>query len=69
MLLIICDKIDSPCDVEEKFADMKGQLWAIGPEMLRSHLVREVLGKFALASKVLTMLVDEAHTIKDWGQS
>lgn len=48
---------------------MKGQLWAIGPEMLRSHLVREVLGKFALASKVLTMLVDEAHTIKDWGQS
>ncbi|OXG19176.1 hypothetical protein C367_04620 [Cryptococcus neoformans Ze90-1] len=60
---------DSPRDVRQKFADMKGQLWAIGPEMLQNHFVREVLRKPALASKVLPMLVDEAHTIKDWGQT
>lgn len=84
MLLIICNKIgtlkrlhfeanilngDPPQDVKQKLSNMKGQLWAIEPDMLQSHIVCKVLGQPALAKKVLSMLGDEAHTVKDWGQS
>ncbi|OXB35800.1 hypothetical protein J007_04469 [Cryptococcus neoformans] len=60
---------DSPRDVRQKLAEMKGQLWAIGSGMLQNHLVQEVLGKSALTGKTLSRLVDEAHTIKEGGPS
>ncbi|OWZ61795.1 hypothetical protein AYX15_06032 [Cryptococcus neoformans] len=60
---------DSPRDVRQKLAVMKGQLWAIGWGMLQNHLVQEVLGKSALTGKILSRLVGEAHTIKEGGPS
>ncbi|OXH06365.1 hypothetical protein J010_04559 [Cryptococcus neoformans] len=60
---------DSPRDVRQKLAVMKGQLWAIGWGMLQNHLVQGVLGKSALTGKILSRLVGEAHTIKEGVES